>query len=70
MTHSIDLHKINVKIQAIKKNAEDLTQMADEFPALAMSTARVLASIKMMELNVSDLCEMGGAEIDKQAPTT
>jgi hypothetical protein len=65
MAHTIDLHKIDTKIQAIKEMAEDLNQMADDFPALAKTTARILANVRMMELNVSDLCEIGGAEIGK-----
>jgi hypothetical protein len=62
MTHSTDLHHIDAKIQAIKKMTEDLSQMADDFPALAKSTARILANIKIMELNVSDLSHIGGTE--------
>ena len=65
MTHSIDLQKIDDKIQAIKKMTEDLSQAAGDFPALAKTTARMLANIKMMELNVSDICGIGGAEVDK-----
>ena len=65
MTHMIDLAKIDAKIQAIKNMTEDLSQMADDFPALAKTTARMLANIKMMELNVSDICGIGGAEVDK-----
>ena len=65
MTHSIDLQKIDAKIQAIKKMTEDLSQAAGDFPALAKTTARMLANIKMMELNVSDICQIGAAKIDK-----
>jgi hypothetical protein len=49
---------------AIKKMADDLSQVADDFPALARSSARILANIKMTELNVSDLWQIGGPEID------
>jgi hypothetical protein len=65
MKHTIDLHEIDTKIQAIKKMAEDLSQMADDFPSLAKSTARILANVKMLELNVSDICQIGDAEINK-----
>ena len=65
MAHTIDLHKIDTKIQAIKKMTEELAQVADDFPALARSSARILANIKMMELNVSDLCQIRAPEIDK-----
>ncbi len=65
MAYLIDLDKIDAKIQAMKKMAEELDQMADDFPAIAKTTARILANIRTLELNVSDLCEIGGAEIDK-----
>ena len=65
MTHSMDLHKIDAQIQAIKQMTEDLSHMADDFPALAKTTARTLANIKMMELNVSDLCQIGGSKSEE-----
>ena len=65
MTHSIDLHKIDAQIQAIKQMTEDLNHMADHFPALAKTTARTLANIRMMELNVSDLCQLAGSESER-----
>jgi hypothetical protein len=63
MTHTLDLHKVDAQIQAIKDMTEDLAQMTEGFPAVAKSTARILANIKMLELNVSDLCQIGAAEI-------
>jgi hypothetical protein len=59
MAKKIDLKKIDKKIQSMKKTAEELKEMADGFPALARNTTRILASIKMLELNVSDLVETG-----------
>lgn len=50
-----NLTEIDTRIQLIKKTAEELNGMADEFPALARNTARILASLKMLEINVSDL---------------
>ena len=50
-----NLTEIDTRIQLIKKSAEELSGMADEFPALARNTARILASLKMLEINVSDL---------------
>ncbi len=55
MSAQIDIEKINNNIKAMKKAAEDLSQMGDDFPALKRNTARILASIKMLELNVSDI---------------
>jgi hypothetical protein len=57
MAKKIALKKIDKKIQSMKKTAEELKEMAEGFPALARNTTRILASIKMLELNVSDLVE-------------
>ena len=59
MAQQIDLKTINDKIQLLKKTAEELNQIGEDFPALARNTVRILASVKMLELNVSDLVELG-----------
>jgi len=58
MTPRIDLNKIDAKIQLIKQTAEELNRIGEDFPALARNTVRILASIKMLEINVSDLVEL------------
>ncbi|MGD8256294.1 MAG: hypothetical protein PVG70_07055 [Desulfobacterales bacterium] len=58
MTPRIDLDKINTKIQLMKKTAEELNQIGENFPALDRNTVRILASIKMLEINISDLFEL------------
>ena len=58
MAQQIDLHQINDKIQLMKKTAEDLNRMGEDFPAIARNTVRILASVKMLEINVSDLVEL------------
>jgi hypothetical protein len=58
MTPRIDLDKINTKIQLMKKTAEELNQIGENFPALDRNTVRILASIKMLEINISDLVEL------------
>ncbi|MGD9371095.1 MAG: hypothetical protein PVF14_06715 [Desulfobacterales bacterium] len=58
MTPRIDLDKINTKIHLMKKTAEELNQIGENFPALDRNTVRILASIKMLEINISDLFEL------------
>jgi hypothetical protein len=55
MEPRIDLKEMDKKIQSMKKTAEELKQMAGNFPALYRNTDRILAGIKMLELNISDL---------------
>jgi hypothetical protein len=57
MSKKINLKEIHSKIQGIKEAAGELKQMAGEFPALERNTARILASIKMLEINVSDIVD-------------
>ena len=53
-----DLKKIDEKIQVMKRTAEELSRMGEDFPALSRNSVRILASVKMLEINVSDLVEL------------
>jgi hypothetical protein len=55
MEHELDLKGTNEKIQLLKNLSEDILKEADSFPSLSRNCNRILASIKMMELNVSDI---------------
>ena len=58
MSSQDDIKKIDDKIQVLKRTAEELKRMGEDFPALARNSTRILASIKMLELNVSDLVDL------------
>ncbi len=58
MAQQFDLHEINKRISTMKQTAEELKAMGQNFPAVTRNTSRILASIKMLEMNVSDLVEM------------
>jgi hypothetical protein len=58
MNSRIDLNTINDKIVLMKKAAEELGRMGKDFPSLARNTVRILASLKMLEINVSDIMEL------------
>lgn len=55
MAEQIDLKELDSKIQSMKKTAEELKAMGEDFPALYRNISRILASIKMLELNISDV---------------
>ena len=57
MGQQMDLNEMDRKIRSLKGTAEELKMMGDRFPALYRNVSRILASIKMLELNVSDLVE-------------
>lgn len=58
MEAQIDTEKINAKIGLMKQTAEELKEMGENFPALARNTIRILASIKMLEINISDIIDL------------
>ena len=58
MESQIDLAEINSKIQVLKLTAEELSQAGKNFPAIARNIVRLSASIKMLEINISDLVEL------------
>jgi hypothetical protein len=54
----IDLHEIDKRIQIMKKTADELKRLGENFPAVNKNTDRLLAAVKMMELNVCDVCNL------------
>ena len=58
MMTQIDLKTIDEKIKLLKSTAQELNRLGDNFPALARNSVRILASIKMLEINISDLLEL------------
>jgi hypothetical protein len=58
MAQPIGLNMINAKIQLLKKTAQELNRIGEDFPAVARNTTRILASVKMLKINISDLVEL------------
>ncbi len=54
-----ELKKLNTKIKAMKKAAQELKDLSGTMPAVNRNVARILASIRMLEINVSDVLEIG-----------
>ena len=55
MSAQPDIKLIHSKIQLMQTTADELKQMADDFPALDRNLVRISASLKMLEINVSDV---------------
>ncbi len=49
------LEKMAERIGTIKKTAGELKTLSENFPAVDRNLVRLLASVKMLEINVSDL---------------
>jgi hypothetical protein len=52
------LTKMDEKIQAIKKAALQLKEISSGIQAVDRNADRILASVKMLEINVSDVLEL------------
>ncbi len=49
-----ELKKIDDKIKLLRDTAKELNSLANDIPAITRNTIRLLATVKMMELNISD----------------
>ena len=55
MNSQVDLHGIHVRIASLKQTALELKAMGEDLPCLARNTERILASLKMLELDFCDV---------------
>jgi hypothetical protein len=58
MVQKFNISEMDKKIQLIKKTAQEMTEMAGDSPALYRNARRILAGIKMLELDVSDIKDL------------
>ena len=59
--NKIELEQIYANIRIMKSAADELERLSGSFPALNRNTRRILASLKMLEMNISDLVELDTA---------
>ncbi len=50
-----ELKKLDTRIKAIRKAAQELKELGSGIPAVNRNADRILASVKMLEINVTDL---------------
>ena len=53
-----EMNKLDTRIKTIKKAAQELKELSAKFPAVDRNAARILASVKMLEINVSDVKDL------------
>jgi hypothetical protein len=51
------MKKLDTRIKAIKKAAQELKELSGGIPAVDRNAERILASVKMLEINISDLLD-------------
>jgi hypothetical protein len=59
MPSAVNMKKLNLNIQSARKAVEELKRLGEDFPAVARNAERMLASLKMIEINVSDVMDLG-----------
>jgi hypothetical protein len=60
MTQQYDIKAMVAKIKALRKNAEALKEISGGIPAVDKNADRILANVKMLEINISDVAEISG----------
>jgi hypothetical protein len=58
MKSTIDIERLHRNIQQARQSVEELRRLGEDFPAVARNAERILASLKMIEINVSDVIDL------------
>jgi len=58
MTQEYDLERMTAKIRALRENAEELKKLSTGMPAVEKNVDRILANVRMLEVNVSELTDV------------
>jgi hypothetical protein len=58
MGQEYDIKGMAEKIQAIKETATELKQISGDIQAVDRNVDRILASVKMLEINISDIANI------------
>lgn len=53
-----ELRKLDTRIKTIKKATQELKQLSSGIQAIDRNAERILASVKMLEINVSDVKDL------------
>jgi hypothetical protein len=53
-----EIKRLDTRIKAIKRAAQELKKFSRGIQAVDRNTERILASVKMLEINISDLLEI------------
>jgi hypothetical protein len=58
MDRDYDLKGMDARIRELRKTAEEIRELAQGIEAVRRDADRLLASVKMMELNLCDVAEV------------
>jgi len=60
MTQEYDIKGMAIKIKALRRNAEALKEISGGIPAVDKNADRILANVKMLEIDISDAAALTG----------
>jgi hypothetical protein len=60
MTQEYDIKAMVTQIKALRKNAEALKELAGDFPTVVKNADRILADVRLLEINVNDAADILG----------
>jgi hypothetical protein len=60
MNQEYDIKGMVVKIKALRKNAEALKEISGGIPAVIKNADRILANVKMLEIDINDAADILG----------
>jgi hypothetical protein len=60
MAQEYDIKGMVIKIKALRKNAESLKEISGGIPAVDKNADRILANVRMLEIDISDAAELQG----------
>jgi len=58
MTQQYDTKAMVTKIKALRRNAEALKEIAGDFPTVVKNADRILADVRMLEININDVVDI------------
>lgn len=53
-----DMKEMDAKIRVLRQTAQEVLDGAGDIEAVRRNAKRILASVKMLELSICDLCEL------------
>ena len=60
MAQQYDIRAMADLIESLRKDAEKLKEIAGDIPTVQKNADRILANVKMLEINISDAAEILG----------
>ena len=60
MAEEYDIRAMAEIIKSLREDAEKLKEIAGELPTVQKNADRILADVKMLEINISDVAEVLG----------